>query len=194
MKPRPRRQRHEATRRGVVCRRTKPHAAASCADARRGTKRAGPGFGLGRRRAAHRARLAPHEQHRRGARHARDGVLRLFARGGEGDGSKGCAPRRRDARGSRRRVKCQMLSGWSRTATPQSRHEAETQKRCGFVGLNGRGGARGGMRRVRLVREEGRGVSSQYGREGGGGGGARPGGCPWRSPRRASRTPRGCRR
>jgi hypothetical protein len=28
----------------------------------------------------------------------------------------------------------------------------------------------GGTRRVRLVREEGRGVSSQYGREGGGGG------------------------
>ena len=32
----------------------------------------------------------------------------------------------------------------------------------------------GGTRRVRLVREEGQGVSSQYGREGGGGGGGQP--------------------
>ena len=52
-------------------------------------------------------------------------------------------------------------------------------------------GTGGGTRRVRLVREKGRGVSSQYGREGGGAGrapGQRAGGRP--SPRARTRGPR----
>ena len=43
-----------------------------------------------------------------------------------------------------------------------------------------------GTRRVQLVREEGRGVSSQYGRQGGGGWAPRPG-SPRRRPRRGGR-------